>query len=520
MRTIRQVRTFLIAVSLGLLLAFVFGPLAALFGRAVMRPTGPVAALSAFGPLRQALLLARSLALALCAALGATAVGTVLGRAVFAQSSRAQKLFALLMVLPLLLPPFVVALAFIMLTDRIGVHWFGFGAAVFVLSLAFAPLAGLVVWAGFVRIGESSRAAAELGAGPWRVCTQVELGLIRPYLWTAFGLIGLFSFADYGVPSLLRVTTYPVVVFSHFAACYDLRGALLSCWPYALLPGLALAGWSRLFGSRLFRAAGRPAGQRDSQRARRARRIWCVMFGCVLFVCAALPILVLLATAGGPDAYAAAWRTGRRQLLTSLALSAGTATLLVLLGGAVAAGICASVGWRRVLQNYLSLLPAALPGTVFGIGLICAWNRPSTAPVYTSPAILVLLYLARFLPFAARTLLAGLNRITRETLDAARLADASAPRLFRVVLAPLWAPAALVGWSLCFVLCSRELTGTLLVAPPGMETLAVRIYSLYHYGAGRLVAALALLLVLTGFAAFAGAGLLLRSTRRWCVSKT
>jgi len=53
-----------------------------------------------------------------------------------------------------------------------------------------------------------------------------------------------------------------------------------------------------------------------------------------------------------------------------------------------------------------------------------------------------------------------------------------------------------VGWTLGFVLSLHELTGTLLVTPPGIETLSVRIYSLYHYGAGNMVAALSLFLIL------------------------
>jgi ABC-type spermidine/putrescine transport system permease subunit II len=67
---------------------------------------------------------------------------------------------------------------------------------------------------------------------------------------------------------------------------------------------------------------------------------------------------------------------------------------------------------------------------------------------------------------------------------------------------------------LCFILSFRELTGTLLVTPPGVETLGVRIYSLYHYGAGQLVAALSVFMVAGMLLVSAAALLVYRGLRR------
>ena len=123
------------------------------------------------------------------------------------------------------------------------------------------------------------------------------------------------------------------------------------------------------------------------------------------------------------------------------------------------------------------------------------WNRPETNWVYGTAAVVILLYLARFLPFAIRSQAVGLAQIEDNLLEAARLADRSSWATTSRIVLPLLAPAITVGWALGFTLSLQELTGTLLVIPPGLETLAVRIYTLYHYGAGQLVAALALFLV-------------------------
>jgi iron(III) transport system permease protein len=50
-------------------------------------------------------------------------------------------------------------------------------------------------------------------------------------------------------------------------------------------------------------------------------------------------------------------------------------------------------------------------------------------------------------------------------------------------------------WIIVFIFSMGELGATLLVIPPGMGTISLKIYTLMHYGAGALVAALAIILV-------------------------
>ena len=61
--------------------------------------------------------------------------------------------------------------------------------------------------------------------------------------------------------------------------------------------------------------------------------------------------------------------------------------------------------------------------------------------------------------------------------------------------APLCLPGLVAGWSIAFILCMGELGTTLLVIPPGMGTLSLKIYTLMHYGASQMVAALSYILI-------------------------
>lgn len=210
-----------------------------------------------------------------------------------------------------------------------------------------------------------------------------------------------------------------------------------------------------------------------------------------------LPLLVLTVSAGRWNTYAAAWKTAHPQLITSVgvALAAGIGTSL--LAFPLAQGIHRCRGVARWIQEFGVLFSVALPGTILGIALIQTWNHPLTHVVYQTPLILVLLDMARFLPFAVWAQSSGLSQIPQDVMEAARLAPGSRFRRVHRILLPLSLPYLVLGGALGFILSLHELCGTMLISPPGTETLAVRIYSLYHYGAGSLVAALSVFLILS-----------------------
>ena len=76
------------------------------------------------------------------------------------------------------------------------------------------------------------------------------------------------------------------------------------------------------------------------------------------------------------------------------------------------------------------------------------------------------------------------------------------------------APGLIVAGMTVFLLTIGELSATLLVLPPGRNTLAVKTYNLLHYGASDAVAGLCLLLVVTGWLAGLAAITALAARRR------
>lgn len=456
-------------------------------------------------------LLGRTLLLALSTAVIGTLLGLVAGHAISLQRQSVQRILLLLMTLPLLVPPFVHALSWIM----IGARWFGgfhgFIPSLLVLALSLWPVAGWVCWSGFIHADGSLIDAARLGTGRRLGLWRIRLGLLRPHLMTGLIFLALFALSDYAVPSLFRINTYPVFVFSQFAARYDLDSGLKMAWPYILFPLIALAVWRRWIPATIFQSLGRHFKPALQGSTKAERRVWGGLFLLLLIISALVPLLALAGGLKGWDSIARAWKTAAPQVWTSLAVSATAATLLAGIGLISALALRSEQGWKRGSQDFLSLLPLALPGTLFGMGLIFLWNRPAFRWMDVAPMLVVLLYLARFIPFAVRTALAGMGSVEQGVWDAARLAPASPFRWLKDLFLPLMAPWLVVAWALVFVFSLHELAGTLLVIPPGFETLGVRIYSLYHYGASDLVAALSLLIITLSLSIL-GAGL---AVYRW-----
>jgi iron(III) transport system permease protein len=219
-----------------------------------------------------------------------------------------------------------------------------------------------------------------------------------------------------------------------------------------------------------------------------------------------VPFAVLAASAGrgGLQAAASAWAETRLSLL----IASASALVSLPLGWALA-GELLRRGWRAVAAWFAVVLPLAVPPPLFGLGLAVLWSHVPWLPLYGTLAMPVLATLARGVPVAALLLLAQRRRTDGELLDAARVFQRNALHRWRTVTLPLVARGVLAAAGIGFALALGELGATLLVVPPGEQTLTLRVYAFLHAGASEAVAGLCLLL-----ASLVAAGGFLAG---WCV---
>jgi iron(III) transport system permease protein len=175
-------------------------------------------------------------------------------------------------------------------------------------------------------------------------------------------------------------------------------------------------------------------------------------------------------------------------------LSTVAATLIVALGVLLGYGRARGrTRWREVI-DLAFIVTFAVPSTVVGIGLINLWNRPGLpGEVYKSMAIIVIAYLARFVPVAALVLAASVRQIPISSEEAAEVAGASWLSTFTRIVLPQIRTGLAAAWVVAFIFAFGELGATVLVTPPGESTLPVRIYTMIANTPASTVAALALM---------------------------
>jgi iron(III) transport system permease protein len=118
-----------------------------------------------------------------------------------------------------------------------------------------------------------------------------------------------------------------------------------------------------------------------------------------------------------------------------------------------------------------------LPGIVIALAMVTVTIRWAPA-LYQTVGMVIAAYLLLFLPRALVGVRAGLAQVPVGLEEASRSLGKSGPATFFLVTLRLTAPAAAAAAALVFVAVATELTATLLLAPNGTRTLAMRFWGL------------------------------------------
>lgn len=454
---------------------------------------------------RQRELLLSSTLLGASSAMFATLLGAPLGLLLARARLPAKRFLRIALVIPLIIPPYVLALAWILFTSSTGLLarvigrdllscWtYSFAGAVVVLSLAYYPLSMLATEAAARRVDGHLEEGASLVTHTRRVLWRITIPLIAPMVAAAALTIFVLGLSEFGVPSLLRVRVYTTEVFTAFAALYDFGAATALAVPLLVVTVIVAVTIKLVMGERFIsvRRSIHPAPPMVLGR-------WRVLaFGgtiLVLAVSVVLPLMALAYEAGHVNRVTSTLEGSGDAIFNSLYVGAIAATLIVAL--AILLGYWrgrARTRWRGVFDLFL-LVIFAVPSTVLAVGLIGLWNRPGLlGEIYTTQAIIIIAYIARFVTVAALILAASVRQISESFEEAAEVAGGSWPRTFAQIVFPNMRPGIVAAWLVSFIFAVGELGTTILVAPPGESTLPVRIYTLIANTPSSEVAALALM---------------------------
>jgi iron(III) transport system permease protein len=135
----------------------------------------------------------------------------------------------------------------------------------------------------------------------------------------------------------------------------------------------------------------------------------------------------------------------------------------------------------RWLLDQMAMLPLVFPGIVMGIAILKMY-LVIPLPVYGTIWILVLAFIARYLPYGVRFSHSALLSLHRELEEGALASGATWFQMVRHVVVPLILPALLAGWIYIFLITFRELSIALLLYSPGSQVVAVKIWELWDNG--------------------------------------
>lgn len=442
---------------------------------------------------RVGLLAARSLGLAAVVTAACSVLGVGSAFLITRTDLPARRLFGVLAALPLAVPTYIAAFAWVSTVDRFE----GFWPAALVLTLCSYPYVFLPVAAALAGADPAQEEVSRsLGKGGWRTFVGVTLRQIRPALAGGALLVALYVLSDFGAVSIVRADTFTRAIFIAFDLGFDRTGALVLASLLVLLTALLLTAEtaSRRRGARYARLGGarRPPARLHLDWAR-----WPAV--------AALTGVALLAL--GVPALSLARRmavgVSRPGSLTEIAAAAGNSLSLSLAGAALTMLIALPLGLlaarapgplTTVLER-LSYLSHALPGVVIGLSLVF-FGINVAYPLYQSTWLLALGYAALFLPLAVTAVAGAAAQAPPGLEEVARSLGRRPLTVLRTVTLPLTLPGIGAGAALVFLTCMKELPATLLLRPTGADTLATELWTNTSVGAYAAAAPYAALLVL------------------------
>ncbi|WP_201353054.1 ABC transporter permease [Hydrogenimonas urashimensis] len=440
-----------------------------------------------------------SLTLAFLVTASTMSVGVPLGLVLGKTDLPMRHFFTFLFLVPLLMPPYILAVAWDALFTYLHLpsSWlFGLTGTAFVLFCVYLSLPVLLTALYLRTIHPHLEEAGRLAAGWPAVLRYITLPSIRHGLLLAALLVFLLTLGEFSVPMYFRYDVYAVESFTRFAAFYDISSATAAGLSLVIFALLLILLENRYLRERTAAPSYIAAEEEFLRIALGPKAKIIISAILVLFVSVFLflPFFALIHQGGGTGPLALALTQSDDALLRSLLYAFGGAFVLTFVGFFTGYFSLKSPYRPVRMLDPATLFLFALPGTVVGIALVVFWNRPITGIVYTTPLILLLGYLAKYTALTSRICMAKISMIPPSMEEAAQMAGAGWFQRILHVVSPLAADGIAGAWIVAYLFIFRDTAMTMILYPPGKETLPVRIFTLMANGRPDTIATLSLLM--------------------------
>ena len=440
-------------------------------------------------------------------------------------------------VLPLIMPPFVGAVALQLIFGRSGTlnlllnDAFGFtlpimeglNGVIFVESIHYFPFILMNLTVALRNIdGAMEEAAMNLGCKGWRLFWRVIFPLGLPGFVAGASLVFVKVFDDLGTPLVMGQTNMlapQAYLRITQVGLEDPMGYVISVLMIVFSIGAMFLS-ARALNGRDFSTLQKGGASIQRRQLSPLESVLAYLWiGVILLITLSPHLGVLLLSFAKvwsfsplPDAYtlehyATVFEDASGMIQNTLIYCGLAAGLDVLLGVTIAYLILRTNLPARQWLDWIASASLAVPGIVLAIGFLRMFKGvtvPSTDVLLTSTWVAIMLaYAVRRLPYALRSCMAALQQVHISLEEAAESVGANKMRSIRRVLVPLMMGGILAGFVTSFITAAVELSATIMLV--SADSQAPMSYGIYLYmqsvagrGPGAALGVLAILVVAVG----------------------
>ncbi len=452
-----------------------------------------------------------------------------------------RRLFRSLFFIPYVIPPYVGAIAWILLLTP-GVGYVNkmliglFGAEmpgpfdvytvpglVWVMTLFYYPLAFLNVASALEQMDNTLEEAARIsGASPLRVFWDITLPLVSPSFFAGGLLVFAASASAFGVPAMIGmpsriyVLSTQVIQYVYMGTTSGMREATALSVVLMVIAVITMALGNRLLSRKRYTLVGGKSARVLPVSLGRFKYPALVLSGLLGILLVILPVAAIVVTSffrvfGDPFTlenlslehyrYILTFKTALEAFWNSLFMGIVAATLALLVASLIAYYRVKAKSPLARAADLIATVPYATPGTVIALALIIAFLGKFGLNLYNTISILIVAYIVKYLAFSVRTVCASLEQIDLSLEEAAQISGASWMQSFRDIILPLVRPGLIAAWFLVFMTTFYELTMSILLYGPETNNLGVILYEMQTFSnqqAASVLAVLILIVVLLG----------------------
>lgn len=412
-----------------------------------------------------------------------------------------KRLFYFLFLIPLLIPPYLHAFSWmhlLMLFPCCGIeHLRSIPGVVTLLTISYFPVSFFIIYQAIRNIPQGIIDAAIQITKPSKVLRRIIIPSILPAILTASLLTFIITFITFDVPAFLGKNVFITQIFKSFTLTNEAPRALyLSSIP-VFITGFI---WALLL---IFVIRDKPFfSLHSSQRSdfyiiKRSRPITFFIlsvFLVIVLLSSFIPLGMLQLKSLLYEKTPFYTASPEGIIMNTLWISFISSVSIV-----ISAILIYVTAYRKLIGRIIFLSLLIVPSITFGILFIYLFNQSSLNGIYATPMLLIIAYCFRFAPLVCELLYIHSQQINPQYFESARLVSVPFRRRVTMIYLPLYKPAIFFSWMFSFWLVATELPITLLVQPPGFQTVITRLFILLHYGAANLMSFLTLVLLSISF---------------------